>query len=108
MASFEKRGEPPMRNVRGVAGLLVPVLVLAVPSSLHAQAGKRPSKQYTIEQFMATTSVTGASFSADEKRPLYSSNQSGIFNVYSVPVAGGRATPHTPPPTGRTIALPHF
>jgi hypothetical protein len=60
-----------------MAFLLVPavVLVMAVPSRVHAQAGKRPSKQYTIEQFMATTSVTGASFSADEKRLLYSSNQ---------------------------------
>src|SRR2546422_10223261 len=104
MASFEKRGETLMRNVRGAAGLLVPVLVLAVPSSLHAQAGKGPSKQYTIEQFMATTSVTGASFSADEKRLLYSSKQSGIFYVYSVPAAGWAATRTTRPPQARPCA----
>ena len=48
---------------------------------------------------MATTSVSGASFSADEKRILFSSNETGIFNVYSVPVAGGPATPrHAAPP----------
>ena len=97
-----------MRNVRGAAGLLVPVLVLAVPSNLHAQAGKRPSKQYTIEQFMATTSVAGASFSADEKSLLYSSNQTGIFNVYSVPVAGGEATPITRSTTDSTFAVSYF
>ncbi len=99
-----------MRNVRGAACLLVPALVviMAVPSRLHAQAGKRPSKQYTIEQFMATTSVTGTSFSADEKRLLYSSNQSGIFNVYSVPVAGGEATPITRSTTDSTFAVSYF
>jgi dipeptidyl aminopeptidase/acylaminoacyl peptidase len=93
-----------------VAFLLVPalVLVIAVPSRVHAQAGKRPSKQYTIEQFMATTSVTGASFSADEKRLLYSSNQTGIFNVYSVPVAGGEATPITRSSTDSTFAVSYF
>jgi len=46
-------------------------------------------KQYTIEQFMATTRIGGASFSSDEKSILFHSNKSGIFNVYSMPVGGG-------------------
>src|SRR6476659_4352267 len=46
-------------------------------------------KQYTIEQFMATTRLGGASFSSDEKSILFHSNKSGIFNVYSMPVSGG-------------------
>jgi dipeptidyl aminopeptidase/acylaminoacyl peptidase len=46
-------------------------------------------KQYTIEQFMATTRLGGASFSSDEKSILFHSNKSGIFNVYSIPVTGG-------------------
>jgi hypothetical protein len=37
----------------------------------------RPSKQYTIEQFLDTTSMSGASFSADESRILFSSNKTG-------------------------------
>jgi hypothetical protein len=45
------------------------------------QTATRPSKQYTIEEFIASTSVRDASFSADEKRLLFSSNQTGIFNV---------------------------
>jgi hypothetical protein len=49
----------------------------------------RPLKQYSMEQFMATTTVNGASFSADGKSILFSSNESGIFNVYRMPVAGG-------------------
>ena len=46
-------------------------------------------KQYTIEQFMATTRIGGASFSSDEKSILFHSNKTGIFNVYSMPVGGG-------------------
>ena len=41
----------------------------------------RPSKQYTIDQFLNTTSISGASFSADESRILFSSNKTGIWNV---------------------------
>lgn len=52
-------------------------------------AADRPSKQYPIEQFVKTVNVSGASFSADESRILYSSNASGVPNVMSMPVAGG-------------------
>jgi len=65
--------------------------VLAAP----APAAHRAPRSYTIEQFMSTTAVTGASFSADESRILFSSNATGVYNVYSVPVAGGPPTPMT-------------
>jgi dipeptidyl aminopeptidase/acylaminoacyl peptidase len=51
--------------------------------------GDEGVKQYTIEQFMATTRVGGSAFTHDEKSILFHSNKSGIFNVYSVPVNGG-------------------
>lgn len=56
--------------------------------SAKAEPG-RVVKQYTIEQFMDTTKVGGSSFTHDEKSILFHSNKSGIFNVYSMPVAGG-------------------
>lgn len=59
-----------------------------------AAPGKAP-KRYTMEQFLQTTSIAGASFSADERRVLFSSNESGIFNAYVMPVAGGKAEPLT-------------
>ena len=88
-----------------LAAALVPVL--ATPAAAQTPP-RRPSKSYTIEQFMATTSVTGASFSADEKRVLFSSNATGIFNVYSVPVAGGVATPVTSSTADSTYAVSYF
>lgn len=49
-----------------------------------------PAPKYTAKEFYETTAVAGASFSADESRILFSSDATGIFNVYSVPVAGGK------------------
>jgi dipeptidyl aminopeptidase/acylaminoacyl peptidase len=45
--------------------------------------------RYTIEQFMDTERIGGAGFSADGRRIAYSSNRSGVFNVYAQPVTGG-------------------
>lgn len=42
---------------------LAPVIFLIALSAPALAATKRPSKQYTIEQFLATTAVNGASFS---------------------------------------------
>ncbi len=52
----------------------------------------REVQRYSIEQFYDTESVRGASFSADESKILYTSDKSGVFNAYTVPVAGGATT----------------
>jgi len=73
-----------------------------------AGAAPRPSKLYTIEQFMATTSVRDASFSPDESKVLFSSNQTGIFNAYVLPVGGGTPTPLTASATDAIAAVSYF
>ena len=65
-------------------------------------------KRYTIEQFMATISIAGASFSADEKRILFSSNASGIFNAYTLPVEGGKPEPLTRSASDSTFSVSFF
>jgi dipeptidyl aminopeptidase/acylaminoacyl peptidase len=65
-------------------------------------------KQYTIEQFMNTTRLGGSSFSADEKSILFSSNKTGIFNVYSVSVMGGAPTQLTNSTKESTFAVSYF
>src|SRR5262245_54440501 len=59
------------------------------PASGGEPPPQRPSRLYTIEQFMDTTEIRGNSFSADESKLLFSSDRSGIFNLYTVPVTGG-------------------
>jgi dipeptidyl aminopeptidase/acylaminoacyl peptidase len=73
-----------------------------------AAAANRPSKLYTIEQFMATTAVSGASFSPDETKLLFSSNGTGIFNAYVVPLKGGQAKQVTASTTDTTLAVSYF
>lgn len=71
-------------------------------------AETRAVKQYTIEQFMGTTRIGGSSFSADEKSILFHSNKSGIFNVYTMPVAGGEAKQLTNSTKESTFAVSYF
>ncbi len=56
-----------------------------------AEASAGELQRYTIEQFMDTERVFGASFAADGSRLAFSSNRSGVINVYVQPVDGGEA-----------------
>jgi len=87
------------------AALLVPATLFAAAAPAPAA---RPSKQYPIEQFMNTVAVGGASFSADEKEILFWSDETGIRNVYAVPVAGGKARALTASTTDTTTAISWF
>jgi dipeptidyl aminopeptidase/acylaminoacyl peptidase len=93
------------RSERAVTALVV---LLATPTFAATAGPPRPSKRYSIEQFMNTISASGASFSADESRILFSSNQTGIVNAYSVPVVGGPAVAITQSTTDTTTAIAYF
>ncbi len=51
-----------------------------------------PSQQYTMEQFLKTTSIDGSSFSPNEDKLLVSSNETGVFQVYELDIATGERT----------------
>jgi dipeptidyl aminopeptidase/acylaminoacyl peptidase len=80
----------------------------AVQAQKRKETAPRNVKQYTIEQFMDTTRITGSSFSPDEKSVLFSSNKSGIFNVYTVPVTGGAPRQLTTSTKESTYAVSYF
>ena len=97
-----------MNFVRSAA---LAICSLAIGSSAVAAAAKKPPaapKRYTIEQFMATTSFSGISFSNDEKQILINSNETGIFNVYAIPVAGGKPVAMTKSTTDSTYSVGYF
>lgn len=73
-----------------------------------AAIAHKAAKRYTIEQFMATVNIGGASFSADESRILFHSNESGIFNVYAMPVGGGKPVQLTSSKTDSHYAVGFF
>jgi dipeptidyl aminopeptidase/acylaminoacyl peptidase len=98
---------PAVPRLRALALLaLVPTLALAAPPA--PRAGTRTPKRYTLEQFMESTKYSGASFSPDEKRILFSSNASGIFNAYAVSVAGGTPSALTRSTKDTTFAVSYF
>jgi len=68
----------------------------------------RPPKQYAIEDFIDTVSVQGASFSPDDSRVMFSSNRSGIWNAYTMPVGGGEWTAVTQSTTDNVYAVGYF
>ncbi|HXU35698.1 MAG TPA: prolyl oligopeptidase family serine peptidase [Blastocatellia bacterium] len=90
--------------------LLVPTVALAQghKAKQEKSGAARRVKQYSIEQFLDTTKITGSSFSFDDKSILFSSNKTGIFNVYSVPVSGGEPKQLTHSTTESTFAISYF
>jgi len=83
---------------------LVPVMVLAISCG----PSKREVQQYTIQEFLGTTSFSGASFSPDQTTLLVSSDQTGIFNAYALPTDGGEAVPLTSSTENAIFALTYF
>lgn len=65
-------------------------------------------EQYSIEQFMDNTSFRGSAFSPDESQILVSSDVSGIYNAYAIPVAGGEAQALTKSDSSSVRAISWF
>lgn len=82
--------------------------VPATPEAAPAAKITRPSKQHPIEDFIDTTGVGGAAFSPDESQILFSSNKTGIWNAYTMPVNGGEWTPITASTTDNTFSQAWF
>jgi dipeptidyl aminopeptidase/acylaminoacyl peptidase len=71
------------------------------------QARTAPSKTYTMEQLLENVAVGGGSFNADETKLLVHTNQTGVFNVYSLDIATGERTPITEG-TDTTFSVGYF
>jgi dipeptidyl aminopeptidase/acylaminoacyl peptidase len=94
-----------MIRIKSLSTIALFVLVVLSPPAVLAQ---QSVKQYTIEQFMNTVRIGGSSFSADENSILFHSNKTGIFNVYSVAVAGGEPSQLTNSTKESTFAVSYF
>ncbi|MES2859590.1 MAG: S9 family peptidase, partial [Pseudomonadota bacterium] len=98
------------------AALIVVLAGCASPSTTRADgapvavapASQLPSRAYGIQEFIDTVGVAGASFSADESKLLFSSNKTGVWNTYSMPVGGGDWTPITTSTTDNHYAVAYF
>jgi dipeptidyl aminopeptidase/acylaminoacyl peptidase len=98
---------------RALAGaqLLAALATLAAPA---AQAQERDTATvftpatYAVADFYRSTRFAGASWSPDRRRILVSSNQTGIWNAYAVPVTGGTPQPLTASTTNSIFSNSYF
>ncbi len=99
-----------MRGQAVISSVLLSSLLILCSRSRADEPGNvhRPSRQYTIERFLATTTIGGPSISHDGSKVLFTSDASGIPNVYTVSFAGGEIVPLTKSTTDSTFAVSYF
>jgi dipeptidyl aminopeptidase/acylaminoacyl peptidase len=84
-----------LRAAALAVALLSALLAAATPAAHAPAQPSRPAPapaavpQYTIEQFLATTTWRGAWFSPDGEALLASGDSTGVANAYAIPLAGG-------------------
>ena len=64
--------------------------------------------QYSIEQFMDNENAFSNGFSSDKSKVLITSNRSGIYNIYSTPVAGGEMMQITQSDSASVFGISYF
>jgi len=88
------------------------LVIAAAPAGCRAvrepSLETHPVPAYTIEQILDTTSYVGASFSADGKTILVSSDRSGVYNAWGVPAEGGEPAALTQSATDALYAESYF
>lgn len=80
-----------MINTRFAFCLALSVTGVALFSCAKTEMASAPRtpKQYNIEQFMKTVTVGSAGISHDNASVLFTSDQTGVPNVFVVPLSGG-------------------
>ncbi|WP_416864717.1 MAG: prolyl oligopeptidase family serine peptidase [Imperialibacter sp.] len=68
--------------------LILPAMAFGLFFGCEQTPEKVAVKTYSIEQFYKNINVSGGSFSPDESKMLVSTNETGIYNAYEIPVDG--------------------
>ncbi len=102
-----------MRTMAAASFLVASVLGGTVLMTTRTEAADPAPRRYTAEQFLQTRSYAIAgngddAFSADGRSLLISSDESGTFNAYFLPLSGGAPVPLTRSTTNATYAVTTF
>lgn len=93
-----------MKSLLFISGLL-----LVLGGCTIQKPGKgREVPAYSIEAFYKNMNVHGGSFSVDESKLLVTSNKSGIFNAYKLPLDGTAMDPLTNSKEESMFAISYF
>nr|MBC8485009.1 S9 family peptidase [Bacteroidota bacterium] len=91
------------------------IVILSVIIAACSQQGEKsekqsskPVKKYTIEQFYKNLEIYGGSFSYDETKLLVTGNETGIFNLFALPVDGSEPHQLTNSESESIFAISYF
>ena len=84
------------------------ILLFACQQTQDKKRIPREVNSYTVEQFMDNENVFGGSFSPDKSKLLITSNNTGIYNVYTIPAEGGEYTAISNSDTSSVYGLSFF
>jgi dipeptidyl aminopeptidase/acylaminoacyl peptidase len=90
---------------------LLPFALTGLIAGCAAEEGRieaRQVTQYTIEDFLGTTSIFGSSFSPDKTKILVSSDETGVYNAFAIPVDGSEPIQLTESTTDAVMAYSYF
>ncbi len=88
--------------------IILTLLFVACNQQQNSKSKSREVKQYTIAQFYENIGIYGGSFSPDETKLLVSSNKTGIFNAYALPLDGSEMIPLTQSIEESVFAISYF
>ncbi|MFK7936681.1 MAG: alpha/beta fold hydrolase [Saprospiraceae bacterium] len=88
-----------------LSGLL---LLLTACNSTDETTAVVEVPEYTIEQFMSNTSLGGADISADGSKVMFTSNESGVYNVYEMSADSGAVTALTQSDSAANWGISYF
>lgn len=91
-----------------LAALLAGACAPAAEDVRTAAAADTPVPEYSIEQFMGNTSVSGLAFAPDGSKVLLSTDATGIFNAFDYPVDGGEPVQLTDSTTDAVFAVSYM
>ena len=84
-----------------------PPTAKTVPDT-SAPVARAAPQPVDIANLLASLRLSGSGLSPDGSKVLFSSNASGVINLYSVPVGGGAPTPLSNSTTNAVYALRYF
>jgi dipeptidyl aminopeptidase/acylaminoacyl peptidase len=84
------------------------LIILLIAACKPHERTSREVKDYTVRQFMSNNDMFGGEFSADESKVLITSNKSGVYNAYMLPVTGGDLIPLTRSDSTSIFAISFF
>ncbi|MCD4732410.1 MAG: prolyl oligopeptidase family serine peptidase [Bacteroidales bacterium] len=82
--------------------------ITIIACSPQGKKAETPVQKYTIEQFYKNLAIYGGSFSHDETKLLVTSNETGIFNLFSIPVDGSDCEQLTNSTVESIFAISYF